>query len=301
MPGPGPGWRTGTTTEFCATLGFSRPWSLPHLTSSPPAVLGLAVDCRPGAGPGPGTSRCWRPGARIRLGRLQGRGRARQDPAHADQRSGRGRSARPCRARPGPVRGQGHDVLRRLDRQVRDCCQARRHGRHHHPHRPAAYPWDVVRSGGNAEQFSLVQAKGGDDPDAPPVPGGIQQGQAKAMLAAAGYDFDTLKQQALTRDFRPVALKSTASFKVDNQSRTIDSHNVVALIEGSDPQLKHELVVECRLRIPGCRRPPPEISRHKKSQAEPGFLALLTTAEDHSSAVGAASMSVASGRSSSST
>ena len=99
----------------------------------------------------------------------------------------------------------------------------------------------VVRSGGNAEQFSLVRQ--GDDPDAPPVPGWIQLDQAKAMLAAAGYDFDTLKQQAVTRDFRPVELKGTASFKVDNTSRTIDSHNVVALIEGSDPKLKHELVV----------------------------------------------------------
>jgi Zn-dependent M28 family amino/carboxypeptidase len=112
-----------------------------------------------------------------------------------------------------------------------------------HETKPAAYPWDVVRSGGNAEQFSLVQAKGGDDPDAPPVPGWIQLDQANAMLAAAGYDFDTLKQQAITRDFRPVELKGTASLKVDNQSRTIDSHNVVALIEGSDPKLKHELVV----------------------------------------------------------
>lgn len=110
-----------------------------------------------------------------------------------------------------------------------------------HETRPAAYPWDVVRSGGNAEQFSLVRQ--GDDPDAPPVPGWIQLDQAKAMLAAAAYDFDTLKQQAVTRDFRPVQLKGTASFKVDNTSRTIDSHNVVALIEGSDPRLKHELVV----------------------------------------------------------
>ncbi|MET0319835.1 MAG: M28 family peptidase [Duganella sp.] len=112
-----------------------------------------------------------------------------------------------------------------------------------HETRPAAYPWDVVRSGGNAEQFSLVQAKGGDDPDAPAVPGWIQLDQAKAMLAAAGQDFDRLKQQALTRDFRPVSLNGTASFKVDNTSRMIDSHNVVALIEGSDPKLKHELVV----------------------------------------------------------
>jgi Zn-dependent M28 family amino/carboxypeptidase len=34
-----------------------------------------------------------------------------------------------------------------------------------HETKPAAYPWDVVRSGGVAEHFSLLHA--GDDPDAP--------------------------------------------------------------------------------------------------------------------------------------
>ncbi|ELX12158.1 peptidase M28 family [Janthinobacterium sp. HH01] len=110
-----------------------------------------------------------------------------------------------------------------------------------HETKPAAYPWDVVRSGGNGEQFSLLHD--GDDPDAPPVPGWIQLDKARQMMAAAGYDFDTLKQQALSKDFRPVSLKGTADFKVDNTARTIDSNNVVALIEGSDPKLKHEYVV----------------------------------------------------------
>ncbi|MQA22525.1 M28 family peptidase [Rugamonas rivuli] len=110
-----------------------------------------------------------------------------------------------------------------------------------HETKPAAYPWDVVRSGGNGEQFSLLHD--GDDPDAPPVPGWIQLDKARQMMAAAGYDFDTLKQQALSKEFRPVSLKGTADFKVDNTARTIDSNNVVALIEGSDPKLKHEYVV----------------------------------------------------------
>jgi Zn-dependent M28 family amino/carboxypeptidase len=110
-----------------------------------------------------------------------------------------------------------------------------------HETKPAAYPWDVVRSGGNSEQFSLLRA--GDDPDAPAVPGWIQLDQAKAMMAAAGYDFDTLKKQALTKDFRPVSLKGTADFKVENISRTVNSNNVVAKIEGSDPKLKNEYVI----------------------------------------------------------
>jgi Zn-dependent M28 family amino/carboxypeptidase len=110
-----------------------------------------------------------------------------------------------------------------------------------HETKPAAYPWDVVRSGGNAEQFSLL--RDGADPDAPPVPGWIQLAKAKEMMTAAGYDFDTLKAQALTRDFRPVSLKGTADFKVDNTARTVNSNNVVAMIPGSDPRLKHEYVI----------------------------------------------------------
>jgi Zn-dependent M28 family amino/carboxypeptidase len=110
-----------------------------------------------------------------------------------------------------------------------------------HETKPAAYPWDVVRSGGVAEHFSLLHA--GDDPDAPAIPGWIQLDQAKAMISAAGYDFDTLKKQALTKDFRPVSLKGTADFKVENVARTVNSKNVVAKIEGSDPKLKNEYVI----------------------------------------------------------
>ena len=110
-----------------------------------------------------------------------------------------------------------------------------------HETKPAAYPWEVVRSGGNGEFFSLLRS--GDDPDAPAVPGWIQLDQAKAMMAAAGYDFDTLKKQAITKDFRPVSLKGTADFHIDNTARVVNSNNVVAKIEGSDPKLKHEYVI----------------------------------------------------------
>ncbi|NVM75888.1 Zn-dependent M28 family amino/carboxypeptidase [Duganella sp. SG902] len=112
-----------------------------------------------------------------------------------------------------------------------------------HETKPAAYPWDVVRSGGVAEHFSLT--RNGDDPDAPPVPvpGWIQLDKAKAMMHAAGYDFDALKKQALTKEFRPVSLKGTADFKIENISRNVDSKNVVAKIEGSDPKLKNEYVI----------------------------------------------------------
>ncbi|WP_374359476.1 M28 family peptidase [Pseudoduganella danionis] len=110
-----------------------------------------------------------------------------------------------------------------------------------HETKPAAYPWDVVRSGGVGEHFSL-QRKGAD-PDAPTVPGWIQLDRARELLSAAGYDFEQLKQQALKKDFQPVVLKARADFQIDNQTRSLKSNNVVALIEGSDPKLKHEYVI----------------------------------------------------------
>jgi Zn-dependent M28 family amino/carboxypeptidase len=99
----------------------------------------------------------------------------------------------------------------------------------------------VVRSGGNAENFSLL--RDGPDPDAPTVPGWIQLDKVKAMMAAAGYDFDTLKKAALSKEFHPVSLKGKASFQIENTARTINSNNVLGLIEGSDPKLKHEFVI----------------------------------------------------------
>ena len=57
-----------------------------------------------------------RPG--IRLGRLQGSGRSREDLDHAGQRPSRRRPQRPLQARPGFLQRPGHDLLRALDLQV---------------------------------------------------------------------------------------------------------------------------------------------------------------------------------------
>ena len=66
---------------------------------------------------------------------------------------------------------------------------------------------------------------------------------AKALFKMAGQDFDALKKQAVSRDFKPVALGLQASMGIRNTMRTIDSQNVVAKVEGSDPRLRDEYVV----------------------------------------------------------
>jgi Zn-dependent M28 family amino/carboxypeptidase len=65
----------------------------------------------------------------------------------------------------------------------------------------------------------------------------------KEVLKLAGQDFDALKKQATTREFKPIPLGLTASVAIKNGMRTIESRNVLAKLEGSDPQLKDEYVV----------------------------------------------------------
>ncbi len=110
-----------------------------------------------------------------------------------------------------------------------------------HETKPAAYPYEVVRTGGTKEQFAMAQP--GAAASFPPVPGWIHLDRAKEMMAAGGHDFDKLKQAALSKDFRPVSLGGSASFHIKSVNRDVKTSNVVALVEGSDPILKNEYVI----------------------------------------------------------
>ena len=67
-----------------------------------------------------GVRRLRRPGARVPVGRLQGRRPGGQDRDHARQRSAGARPGGPVAPRPEDVRRPRHDLLRPLDLQVRD-------------------------------------------------------------------------------------------------------------------------------------------------------------------------------------
>src|SRR4249919_573907 len=105
---------------------------------------------------------------------------------------------------------------------------------------PAGYGFNVIQ-GKTGEQFDLVTPDKNMGRVA--VEGWITLDQTKALLKSAGQDFDALKAQAATREFKPVPLGVTASMTINNALRTIASRNVVAKVEGSDPKLKDEYVV----------------------------------------------------------
>src|SRR3954447_7301258 len=105
---------------------------------------------------------------------------------------------------------------------------------------PAGYGFNVVQ-GKTGEQFDLITPDKNMGRAA--IEGWITLDQAKTLLKNAGQDFDELKKKAATRDFAPVALGTTASMRISNTLRTIDSRNVIARLDGADPALKHEYVV----------------------------------------------------------
>jgi Zn-dependent M28 family amino/carboxypeptidase len=105
---------------------------------------------------------------------------------------------------------------------------------------PAGYPFPVVQ-GNLGEKFDLVTPDKNMGRAA--IEGWVTLDTAKTIFAMAGQDFDELKKQAITREFRPIPLGLTASMAIKNTMRTLDSRNVLAKLEGSDPQGKNEYVV----------------------------------------------------------
>jgi len=105
---------------------------------------------------------------------------------------------------------------------------------------PAGYGFNVVQ-GKTGEQFDLVTPD--KNMGRPAIEGWITLDKARDLLKLAGQDFDTLKRQAATREFKPVPLGVTASMTIRNTLRTIESQNVMAKLEGADEALKNEYVV----------------------------------------------------------
>ncbi len=105
---------------------------------------------------------------------------------------------------------------------------------------PAGYPYFVLISSHARENFDL---RSKDNAERVPVQSWMTLSKAQEFFTKAGSDFDKLKQSALRRDFKPVTLDAKASFHIWNKMRAVDSKNVIAKLEGSDPKLKNEYVI----------------------------------------------------------
>ena len=106
---------------------------------------------------------------------------------------------------------------------------------------PAGYPWDVVVGSRGRESIDI--ARENKNAGRVPIEGWIQLEKTRELFRAAGQDFDALHRLAATKEFKPVTLNATARFRVQVQLRPIQSRNVIARLEGSDPALKDEYVI----------------------------------------------------------
>lgn len=110
-----------------------------------------------------------------------------------------------------------------------------------HETAPAAYPFAVITASRARENFEISRL----DKNAGNVAmeGWLTLDAARRLFSSCGKDYDAAKKAALSRDFRPIELGTKASFVVENQLRNVASRNVVAMIPGSDPELRDEFVI----------------------------------------------------------
>jgi Zn-dependent M28 family amino/carboxypeptidase len=106
---------------------------------------------------------------------------------------------------------------------------------------PAGYPFEVVVGSNSQENFDI------QTPDRNAHRVGVQSwityAAADKIFTAAGQNLAQLKQQALSKSFRPVALNAKWSFDLINKVREVKSKNIIGKVEGSDPVLKNQYVV----------------------------------------------------------
>jgi len=104
----------------------------------------------------------------------------------------------------------------------------------------ASYGWDVVRSSWGREAQQVQLAPGTHDLA---FAGWVTSEAGDRIAALTGKNVQELLQAAGTRGFRAMDLPLRFRGRAPARIRRIETRNVVARIEGSDPQLKSEAVL----------------------------------------------------------
>jgi Zn-dependent M28 family amino/carboxypeptidase len=102
----------------------------------------------------------------------------------------------------------------------------------------ASYPWEVVRNSNSGEKSYLKL-----EAPALKVAGWVQFDVAKMLAAGSGMDLDMMMADARTSEFRPVNLGAKLKAHMVSKVRNFDSNNVLAMLPGSNRNLKDEAVI----------------------------------------------------------
>jgi Zn-dependent M28 family amino/carboxypeptidase len=107
-----------------------------------------------------------------------------------------------------------------------------------HEEAMASYPWEVVQNSNSGEK-SYLKREG----PALKVAAWVQFDIAKKLASVSGMHLEKLITDARTRDFHPVELGAKLKAHMVSQVRNFESNNVVAILPGSDRNLKGEAVM----------------------------------------------------------
>ncbi|MGC2820030.1 MAG: M28 family peptidase, partial [Candidatus Sulfotelmatobacter sp.] len=102
----------------------------------------------------------------------------------------------------------------------------------------ASYPWEVVRNSNSGEK-SFLKLEG----PALKVASWVQLDVAKRLVAGSGMDLDKLMADARSREFHPVDLGAKLKAHMVSKVRSFESNNVVAMLPGSNRNLKDQAVM----------------------------------------------------------
>ncbi|HUQ97954.1 MAG TPA: M28 family peptidase [Gemmatimonadaceae bacterium] len=105
---------------------------------------------------------------------------------------------------------------------------------------PAGYPWHVVVNSNSTEHRLLPRAASAPPPIG--VRGWITDSAATALLAQAGLNMTQLRQQAESRNFRPVPTGIIIDASMRNTMQHMSANNVVGVVRGIDPKSRDEYV-----------------------------------------------------------
>ena len=107
-----------------------------------------------------------------------------------------------------------------------------------HTDASASYGWSVIQNSWLAERFQLAQGAMGAG-----MEGWMTEPAARALFKGAGQDLDVLRAAAEVKGFKPVPLNAKVRGEIKAVVRTIDQFNVAAIVPGTDPKLKDEVVI----------------------------------------------------------
>ncbi len=102
----------------------------------------------------------------------------------------------------------------------------------------ASYPWEVVRNSNSGEKSSLKL-----EGPALKVASWVQLDVAKRLVAGSGMDLDKMMVDARSREFHPVDLGAKLKAHMVSKVRNFESNNVVAMLPGSNRNLKDQAVM----------------------------------------------------------